>query len=770
MDGIAGGFNGRHWFVPPIYPGDEERTRKARQIWTIVLGSSAAVLFWAAVSAIAVPAARTRLLFTLPVILGFAGVLEMNRRGHEEAASRLLLGGTWLGLTVILAMPGGVRETSFAWYLLVVQLASLLRGMRSALIASGASVLASLALLWARQTGVLPPPIPPTLGAAAAAEACIILFLCVLLWVSDRSVAELLGRARRELDGRRAATAALEESEKSLLALLDATTETAFLLDADGRVLALNETLARAWGRPRSDLLGQDAFALLPADLARERRVKVNRVLETGISERFEDLGADGRWYDNSLFPIRTATGAVVRVAVFARDITEQKEAEAALRRYAERLSALHDIDGAILSARSSFEIALAALEGLRKLLPTAELEVSEMDDERRVARVLAAVPDGQRGRSFPARELGDLDSLAAGRPIHRSGTADAPDYFRLAGSPQARESCSSLTVPLLPRGRLIGTLRIFSPSPMVFLAEHIEVVQEVADHVAVALEQARLYEELERHAGDLERAYSKLERLDKAKSDLLNVASHELRTPLSVVMGYGELLEAHPAVAGSSNLLRLANGVRGGARRLQLILQDMLDVSAFERGKRTVAAAEVDLSEVATAVVSELSASASERRLKLVVWGIDGLPLTSGDPDALAKALRHLILNAIKYTPDFGTITVRGKALLEGPEAPWLELSVEDTGIGIDPADQELIFDTFFRLGETRYHSSGRTKFKGGGPGLGLALARRVVEAHGGRIWVESRGHDEKACPGSRFVIRLPIRRLGNPALQDPA
>jgi signal transduction histidine kinase len=146
------------------------------------------------------------------------------------------------------------------------------------------------------------------------------------------------------------------------------------------------------------------------------------------------------------------------------------------------------------------------------------------------------------------------------------------------------------------------------------------------------------------------------------------------------------------------------------------------------------------------------------ERNLTLTVEGLDDLPPIAADPDLLHKTFYHLIINAVKYTPDGGAITVSGKAVSGDGQAPAVQVVVGDTGIGIDPAHHELIFEKFYQTGRTTLHSSGKTKFKGGGPGLGLAIARGIVLAHGGRIWVESPGYDEQACPGSRFYVRLPI------------
>jgi signal transduction histidine kinase len=117
-------------------------------------------------------------------------------------------------------------------------------------------------------------------------------------------------------------------------------------------------------------------------------------------------------------------------------------------------------------------------------------------------------------------------------------------------------------------------------------------------------------------------------------------------------------------------------------------------------------------------------------------------------------QALRNVINNAIKYTPDGGRISINGRKL-----PGFIEVIITDTGIGISPENQAVIFEKFGQLGRVELHSSGKTKFKGGGPGLGLPIARGILEAHGGSIWVESQGYDEIRCPGSTFHILVPAR-----------
>ena len=129
----------------------------------------------------------------------------------------------------------------------------------------------------------------------------------------------------------------------------------------------------------------------------------------------------------------------------------------------------------------------------------------------------------------------------------------------------------------------------------------------------------------------------------------------------------------------------------------------------------------------------------------------------------ALDKVVRHLVTNAIKYTPDGGKITITARQTLSdlyGLPEPCIKIVVADTGIGIDPVHQQRIFDKFYQVGEISLHSSGTIKFRGGGPGLGLAIVKGIVEAHRGQVWVESPGHDVRGCPGSRFYVLLPLQQ----------
>jgi signal transduction histidine kinase len=194
------------------------------------------------------------------------------------------------------------------------------------------------------------------------------------------------------------------------------------------------------------------------------------------------------------------------------------------------------------------------------------------------------------------------------------------------------------------------------------------------------------------------------------------------------------------------------------GFERMEEVVNSMLDVSKIDSKTLDVVSAEAKLNLIISKVEKGFKPALKERNLEFSTDGLDTLPIILGDADLLNKVFYHVIVNSIKYTPDGGKICVSGKTVEEDPSAPEVEISVHDTGIGVAPQNHELVFEKFYQTGEVLLHSSGKTKFKGGGPGLGLAIARGIVDAHGGRIWLDSPGYDEKTNPGTTVYIRLPV------------
>ncbi|MBN1178518.1 MAG: response regulator [Anaerolineae bacterium] len=339
--------------------------------------------------------------------------------------------------------------------------------------------------------------------------------------------------------------------------------------------------------------------------------------------------------------------------------------------------------------------------------------------------------------------------------------------YLRIQHNTDTR---SELALPLQTRRGLLGVLDIQSDRVAAFDPEDQKVLQTMADQIAIAVRNAQLYaevvhfnealeEKVQERTAELEKAYRHLEMLDRNKSDFIQIVSHELRTPLTLIKGFSQMLLRDSHVQEDGACRQQAQGIVSGVERMHDVVNSMLDIVRIDNRVLDLVFERVSIPYVMTRLHAELYQPLLERNLTLIVGDMSTLPEVEGDVDALCKLFGNLLTNAIKYTPDGGAVTVTGRVLGMPGESQerFVEVVVSDTGIGIDVDAQELIFTKFYQTGRVAFHSSGRTKFKGGGPGLGLAIARGIVEAHRGRIWAESPGYDEEACPGSAFHVVLP-------------
>ena len=202
--------------------------------------------------------------------------------------------------------------------------------------------------------------------------------------------------------------------------------------------------------------------------------------------------------------------------------------------------------------------------------------------------------------------------------------------------------------------------------------------------------------------------------------------------------------------------------GLSRGTERLHEIVNTMLDVTRIDTEKPggvRIAAVPVPLKSVVNDIVRRLQHEAHDRKLQIDIEHAPETLVINADPTLVQKAIYQVVVNAIKYTPDDGRILIRTLPVTMPNGEPAVQISVRDGGIGLDPEHHELIFEKFYQVGSVDLHSSGKTVYKGGGPGLGLAIVRGVVRAHGGRVWVESAGHDEVGFTGSTFYLQFPVR-----------
>ena len=255
--------------------------------------------------------------------------------------------------------------------------------------------------------------------------------------------------------------------------------------------------------------------------------------------------------------------------------------------------------------------------------------------------------------------------------------------------------------------------------------------------------------------SSEMEKVQKKMERVDKSKSAFISVAAHELKTPITLIDGYASMMEDLIQNGDGVPLDGLLNGMQTGIKRLRSIVDDMLDVSMIDNELLKLNFQPIQLENLFEILKRDVTETVTRRKQTLEIKPFEGSDTwIYVDSTRIMQAIRNILDNAVKFTPDGGTITVDGRTL-----PGLIEVTISDTGIGISQENQAIVFEKFGQLGRVDLHSSGKTKFKGGGPGLGLPISRGILEAHGGSIWVESPGYDEEECPGSTFHILIPIR-----------
>jgi len=361
---------------------------------------------------------------------------------------------------------------------------------------------------------------------------------------------------------------------------------------------------------------------------------------------------------------------------------------------------------------------------------------VVEQEDGARGLRLLANQGYPEEIVSTYEEELWPLSKGVIGQ-VARTGiprlvenTEDEPDYFTAAAGMVAQ-----LTAPIQREDRVVGVIALESAQQGRLDQEALELVTRLVDHAAIAIENARLFEQV-RRAND-------------AKTEFISFVSHELKQPMTSIRGYADLLIK--GTAGELNEMQrnFLDTVQSNVDRMGSLVSELLDVSRIESGRVRLAFDEVSMSQVVEEVLRTMRGQIEEKQQALQVEVSPDLPPVWGDQDRLAQILTNLVSNAHKYTPEKGSITVRAQRHSTG-QSEFVLCSIIDTGVGITPEDQERLFTKYFRADDPAVRSVP-------GTGLGLVITKSLVELHGGEIWVES-----EVGEGSAFSFTIPVAGAG--------
>jgi hypothetical protein len=310
-----------------------------------------------------------------------------------------------------------------------------------------------------------------------------------------------------------------------------------------------------------------------------------------------------------------------------------------------------------------------------------------------------------------------------------------------------------TLFVPLWTGDQqLIGYLSVDDPvDRRIPTVETVETLEIFANQAVTAIENARLYGRLEDNIIELRQMTKRLKELNEIKSNFVATVSHELRTPLTSIRAYAETLARDWGDSSRETEIEFLRIIEGEAQRLAKIVEDMLDLSRMEAGKVEVKKADVDLKKTLKDVNQILSPAARKKYIRIDVPASTEPVMLRADEGMMKQLFLNLVGNAIKFTPEGGQVSIG----VDDREST-VEISVKDTGVGIPPSKIHRIFDEFYQV-----DSSATRRF--GGVGLGLAIAKNIVDWHDGKIWAES-----EAGNGAKFTVRLPKRKAIAPSRAD--
>jgi signal transduction histidine kinase len=444
---------------------------------------------------------------------------------------------------------------------------------------------------------------------------------------------------------------------------------------------------------------------------------------------------------DQQIALLQTFADQAVIAIENVRLFSELQERTAELRRSVEQLRALSEVGQAVSSTLDLDAVLQAIVSRAAQLAGTRGASIWEYDESAEVFHLRATnILDPQVAEILRASGIRKGEG-AIGRAALTRAPVQIPD-ISAAGAYEGplRDALlragggSVLTLPLLNEDHLLGGLTVSRRATGEFPPDAVALLTAFAAQSAIALQNARLFRELEAKSRELEVA-------SRHKSQFLANMSHELRTPLNAILGYGELMADGIYGELPEPVREVLGRVDRSGRHLLGLINDVLDLSKIEAGQLSLVLAEYSMKEIAEVVITSVQALAAEKGLALALDLAPDLPTGRGDQRRLTQVLLNLVGNAIKFTEQ-GGIGVQAVAANGA-----FEVTVIDTGPGIAPADQKRIFEEF-------QQASTSTTRPQGGTGLGLAIARRIVAMHGGRLWVES-----VVGEGSRFRFRLPVR-----------
>jgi PAS domain S-box-containing protein len=576
----------------------------------------------------------------------------------------------------------------------------------------------------------------------------------------------LLARQRAEaelLDAKEV----LRQNAERLQAMFSQAAVGIAVTDLDGRFVEVNPKFAQVVGYDAAELLSRTFVDITHADDVQRTRDYSARLIRGEIADyvyekRYRRKDGTAVWSRSSVTLLRDASGEPQRFIGVIEDITHRKEAEVALHDETRVLELLNQT-GTMLASQLDVQSLLQAVTDAATDLSGARFGAFfyNTTDENGDAFMLYTLSGAPREAfeqfGHPRATMLFGHTFNGHGPLRIADVTKDHRYGRMAphfGMPRGHlPVCSYLAVPVISRsGEVIGGLFFGHPDPGVFTERSERLIVGVAAQAAVAIDNARLYDAAQRAAADRETlleserfARTEAERMSAMKDEFLATLSHELRTPLSAILGWAQVLRYS---ATDPDLTKGLETIERNARIQKQLIEDLLDMSRITSGKLRLDIQPVQPVSFVEAAIETIRPAADAKGIRLETMLDPMAGPVSGDPQRLQQVIWNLLSNAIKFTPKDGTVQV----VLERVNS-HIEISVSDTGAGIDPEFLVHAFDRFRQAdgSSTRQH---------GGLGLGLSIVRHLVELHGGTARIASLG----AGRGTTVTVELPLKIVLTP------
>jgi len=445
---------------------------------------------------------------------------------------------------------------------------------------------------------------------------------------------------------------------------------------------------------------------------------------------------------DKQIELVTTFSDQAVIAIENVRLLTELRERTAQLSRSVDELTALGQVSEALSSTLDLDTVLTTIVSRAIELSGAGGGSVYEYDDTAEEFRLRATENFEEElveaSRAMPLRRgEGALGMIAERRePIQIADIADPGAYQSRVREVLLRMGYRALlAIPLLREDRLVGALVVGRKSAGEFAPDVIQLLTTFANQSSLALQNARLFREIEAKSRELEVA-------SQHKSEFLANMSHELRTPLNAIIGFSEVLSERMFGDLNEKQEEYLKDINASGQHLLSLINDILDLSKIEAGRMELELTDFDLPTAIDNALMLIRERAGRRSIALHMRVDERLGQVQADERKIRQVVLNLLSNAIKFTPEGGRIEVKAK-LING----FIEVSVTDTGVGIAPEYQEAVFEEFRQVGTADK--------KVEGTGLGLALSRKFIELHGGKIWVKS-----QIGAGSTFTFTVPVRR----------